>query len=143
MGLVGARPNRRHGERLEDVVDDGARDLPAISGADPIVGDAVEQLEFGRLAKVPERAEADDFAGRGGRQPQSEALFGEEREAPGDDVGGLVAREDLVVEDEAANTRLREDRVQRIAIVVRNRAENQTGGVERRYFFRTRSITTS
>ena len=119
------------------------RDFTAETGAGVFVGDAVQQLQFGRIAKVPEGAKPDQRAGRRPRQPQSEALRGKERQTLADNVVGLLLRDDLVVEDEPSNARLREDRVECLAIVVRNRAENQASGVERGYFFRTRSITTS
>ena len=88
---VRARVDRRHFQRREPVIGDRLRDFTAEAGADVFVGDAVQQLQFGRIAKVPKRAKPDERAGRRPRQPQSEALPGKERQTLANDVVGQLS----------------------------------------------------
>jgi hypothetical protein len=144
VGGIGARANDRHRQLPDPVVDDGAGDLAAIAAANLGVGDAVQQFQLRRIAKEPERAEADQrVVVARPRQPQPEPGRGKEALAPGDDRSRLLARQDFVVEDESPDARLGEDRVQGIEVFGRDRAEGQAGGAQRGYGFRTRSSTTS
>ena len=141
---VGAGADCRHLQRVEAVRDHRARNLPSVALTHARVSNAVQQFQFGRVTEIPERAEADERAiGRRVGEPQPEPIGGKQGAAPGDDFGGLFGGDQLVVEDEATHARLREDGVERRMILIRNRTQRQPRRAERRYFFRTRSTTTS
>ena len=56
---VGAGADRRHLQRVEAVARRPPARSPVRSPVQPRVGNAVEQLEFGRIAEIPEPAKAD------------------------------------------------------------------------------------